>query len=459
MSTSTGGQAPPAGGYSLSEHISRTLRLAVPAMLGRAGLLILITVDTAMTGHAGAAALAHYGLSLAPFQIIMVAGIGLLAGTPILVAQRDGADRQAECGAVWRAGLVLAAVLGCLGAIGLLFLGEPLFLALDQSPEMAAGAAKALAYHALGLPAMLLFLATAFFLEGISRPVPAMVVSLAVNLLNVGLNWLLIDGHLGAPAMGASGAALATALTRWVMFALLALYLVRMRDAERYGVHGRWRGEGETLRKSLRLGTPLALTTGLEVGAFSLVATFAGRLGDVAMASYQTAMNVTSLIFMLSIGLAAATAIRVANAVGRRDDAGLRAAASIGIGLTIALNLVFGVLIALSPGPISAFYSNDPAVQALATTALLVVAAVLVVDGAQAVLASAARALGDVFVPLLIFAVTFWAIGVPLAFYAGLRFDLGVPGLLGAMAVGLGLAALALGLRFHFILRRGPRPL
>lgn len=343
MTSVRSGQAPPAGGFSLSQHIVRTLRLAVPAMLARAGMLILITVDSVMTGHAGAAELAHYGLSMAPFIVIMVIGIGLLAGTPILTAQRHGADRPEACGAVWRVGLVMGGVLGFVGALALLA-GEPLFLLFGQSPEMAAGAAAALTMHAWGMPGILLFLATAFFLEGISRPVPGMVIALSVNVLNVALNWLLIEGNWGLPAMGAGGAAFATSVSRWVMFAAIAAYVLMMRDAKDFAVWGGLRGQEETIRKALRLGTPLALTTGLEVSAFAFVATFAGRLGEVAMAGYQASMNITSLVFMLSIGLAAATAVRVANAIGRNDGQGMRMAAWTGIGMTVGLLLLLSTL-------------------------------------------------------------------------------------------------------------------
>lgn len=453
-----GGQAPPAGGYGLSQHITRTLRLAVPAMLARAGSLILITVDTVMTGHAGAAELAHYGLGLAPFLVLMVVGIGLLAGTPVLAAQRDGAGRPETCGAVWRVGLVMGGTLGGFGGL-LLLAGEPLFLMLGQSPDMAAGAASALAMHALGLPAMLLFLATTFFLEGISRPSPGMFIAFGANFVNVGLNWLLIEGNGGAPAMGAAGAALATSMTRWIMFAVIAGYVLTMRDGRRFQVRGGLRGQEETVRKALRLGAPLAVTTGLEVSAFSLVATFAGRMGEAAMAGYQASMNVVTLIFMLSIGLAAATAVRVANAVGRRDPTGMVRAGWTGVGLNLAimLSLCFGLWIA--PGPVAAFYSDDPAVRAVTLAGLHVVAVMIIVDGLQAILASSARAIGDVLVPMGIFALAFWLIGVPLAYWVGLNAGYGVPGLMAAMTLGLGLAAAALGVRFHVVARRGVRPL
>ena len=136
-----------------------------------------------------------------------------------------------------------------------------------------------------------------------------MIIALAANVLNVGLNWLLIEGNWGAPAMGADGAALATSITRWIMFGALFGYVWTMRDGARFGIRSGLRKQGETIRKTLRLGTPLALTTGLEVSAFGLVATFAGRMGEAPMAGYQAAMNVVSLVFMLSLGLGAATAV------------------------------------------------------------------------------------------------------------------------------------------------------
>ena len=453
-----GGQAPPAGGYSLPQHITRTLRLAIPAMLARAGMVILITVDTAMTGHAGTTELAHYGLSLAPFMILMVVGIGMLAGTPILTAQRDGAGQCETCGAIWHVGLLLAGSMGVIGGV-LLLAGEPLFLALEQSPAMAAGAASVLTMHALGLPAMLLFLATAFFLEGISRPTPGMIIALAANLLNVGLNWLLIEGNWGAPAMGADGAALATSITRWIMFGALAGYVWTMKDGARFGIRSGLRNQEETIRKTLRLGTPLALMTGLEVSAFGLVATFAGRMGEVPMAGYQASMNVVSLIFMLSIGLGAATAVRVANAVGRHHPSDMARAGWTGLGLVLGLMLLLSLGLWAVPGPVAALYSDDPAVRAVILAGLSVVAVMIIADGAQAVLASATRAIGDVLVPLGLFGVSFWLLGVPLAFWLGLRADYGVPGLLVAMALGLALAALALGIRFWATVRRGVRPI
>jgi MATE family multidrug resistance protein len=243
------------------------------------------------------------------------------------------------------------------------------------------------------------------------------------------------------------------------MFGAIAGYVWTMRDGARFGIRSGLRNQEETIRKTLRLGTPLALMIGLEVSSFGLVATFAGQMGEVPMAAYQASMNVVSLVFMLSIGLGAATAIRVANAVGRHHPSDMARAGWTGLGLVLGLMLLLCLGLWAVPGPVVDLYSDDPAVRTVMLAGISVVAVMIIADGAQAVLASATRALGDVLVPLALFGVSFWLLGVPLAFWFGLRADYGVPGLLAAMTLSLALVALAMGFRFWATVRRDVRPI
>ena len=183
----------------LGGHALRTLALALPVMAARFGLMLQLAVDSVMTGQAGAAELAHYGISVAPHMFVLVVGIGLMVGTVVLVGQAEGAGRSGDCGAIWHSALAVAAAFGVAGT-GLMLFGEQILLLLGQSGEMAAGGGRALAMLGLGLPAFLMFVATGFLLEGLGRPRAVMLVSLAGNLPNAGLNWLLIEGQLGAPA-------------------------------------------------------------------------------------------------------------------------------------------------------------------------------------------------------------------------------------------------------------------
>ena len=143
-----------------------------------------------------------------------------------------------------------------------------------------------------GMPAMLMYVATSFFLEGIGRPKPGVVITLSANLVNAGLNWVLIFGHLGLPPMGAAGATLATSITRWWMFLTILAYVLTMRDRWHYGVIGRTGGPPAvgTIRL-LKLGMPFALAIGLETSTFSGAAALAGIVGVTALTAYQVALN------------------------------------------------------------------------------------------------------------------------------------------------------------------------
>jgi MATE family multidrug resistance protein len=231
-------------------------------------------------------------------------------GTVVLTAQTDGAGRPAECGRIWRLALLNGAAFGSL--FGLLLLpGEAILLALGQRSEISAHGGAVLVMFALGMPAILMFTATTFFLEGIGRPSPGMVVMGLANLVNFGLNYVLMFGPWH---MGATGAALATSITRWFMFLALAGYVLAMRDRRRYGIGGPMAGHWHLERKLAGLGWPIAVSYGLENGAFFAAATFAGWLGAVPLAGYQIVLNVMALIYMLAIGIATATAVRVGNA-------------------------------------------------------------------------------------------------------------------------------------------------
>jgi MATE family multidrug resistance protein len=441
---------------TLAQHVRRTVGFALPVMVARAGLVIMVTVDTVMSGRFGAAELAYYGISFAPQIVMLTVGIGLLVGVIVLTAQADGAGRPElrasapRSRARRRLGLVYALALSR---------GDAILSLLGQGPEITAGGGRALALWGPGMPAILMFVATTSFLEGIGRPRPGMVAALGANLLNAGLNWVFIFGHLGAPAMGAAGAVLATTLTRWAMVAALVGYVLTMGDRARYGVRAPLAGRFGDLRRLLALGAPFAAGIGLETSAFAATATFAGWLGAVPLAGYQVALNATALIYMLAIGLSTATAVRVANAIGRQDRAGLAWAGWVGTGVATVLMLAVAAGVALGADGIAALYSGDAAVRAVATAALHVVAWIVVVDGAQGVLIGATRGAADVAVPTAIYALSFWAISVPMGYGLGVVAGYGVPGLMWSLFAGLLAAGLLLGARFHVISRRPLRPL
>jgi len=443
---------------SIAGHVRETVKLALPVMLARAGLVIMITVDTVMTGRAGVEPLAHYAISLAPHITLMTIGIGLLSGTVVFSAQMVGAGRTEECGRIWHRALAIAGIIGLFYWVVLLF-GEEIVTLMGQAPTIAEGGGRALSLFGPGMPAILLYMATTLFLEGINRPIPGMVISLTANLLNAALNWVLIWGHLGLPAMGAAGATLATSLTRWAMFLAILGYVLTMRDRARYGIGGSAVGPPAVgTVPLLKLGVPLALAIGLETSSFSCAAALAGLLGAASLAAYQISLNFLALVYMLTLGIGIATAVRVATAVGAHDREGAARAGWVGTGLVVLLMLLLAVATRLGHDTIARLYTIEPEVLPLAIAGLGIAAWMMVVDGVQGVLIGALRGLADAIVPTVVYGLSFWILGIPLAWWSGLRAGLGVPGLLWSMTLGLVVAALLLAWRFHALTRSASPP-
>ena len=449
LATAAGG-----GDLPLRDHISRTLRLAGPVMASRAGLLVMASVDTIMAGWAGAEQLAYYGIAIAPHLAFLLVGIGLLMGTVVLTAQTDGAGRAEECGRIWQLSLLNAAGFGCIVAV-LPRRGEAHLELLGAGPGPAAGGGAVLVMFALGMPAILMYTATTLFLEGLGRSTPGMVVMVAANLVNFGLNYLLMFGPL---EMGAAGAALATSITRWFMVLALVGYVLVMPGRARYRVLAPLRGNWWLESRLLRLGWPMALSFGLEHGAFFAAATFAGWLGAVPLAAYQIVLNPMALIYMLAIGLATATAVRVGNAVGRRDRVGLARAGWVGLGIGVLIMLALMPVLYGSSAAIVRIYTHDPAVVALAAPGLVIASWILVVDASQGILTGALRGAADIWAALLIQFVSFWLICIPACYVLGHALGFGIRGLLWALFLGLVIATLLLIARFRVLSARPVRP-
>ena len=438
---------------SLREHARRTLALALPVMVARAGLIVLIAVDTAMSGHAGVHELAYYGLGLAPQMPMILVGVGLLMGTVVLVAQAVGAGEPGACGAIWRVALAHAVVFG-LVFLGVSHLGGEFYLLSGQDPDLAQGAARVLEMFGWSMPALYLYVATTFFLEGINRPLPGMMVVLGANLANAGLNWIFIYGHWGAPAMGAEGAALATAVVRWLMFVVLGGYVLVAIDGRRYGIRGPIAGGLGLGRRMRRLGYPLALAHGMESSAFAAMTMFAGLMGTAQLAGFQVAMNLITLVFMCALGFTTAASVRVGNAVGRGDQPGVARAGWVAVGLAAVVLMGFVALFAGVPDLLARVYTGDAAVLAVAVPTIAIAALVLLGDGLQAVLMGCLRGAADVWAPVAIYIFAFWGLQVPLAYYLAIAQDGGAPALMFGILAGVTTAALLLGARFLTVARR-----
>jgi MATE family multidrug resistance protein len=441
-------------GSLLSRHVLPTLRLAAPVMLARAGLLAMTTADMVMCGWLAADEIAYYGIAQTPQMAFLLIGVGLLMGVVVMAAQFDGAGRPAECGRIWRLGLLNAVLIGLLAAL-LLLPGEPVLRALGQDGGIAEGGGRAVAMFAYGMPGIFLFTASSAFLEGISRPLPGMAAMALGNVLNALLNALLMFGPF---SMGAEGAALGTSITRWAMaLGLISYILFAMPGRRTYGVRASMGGHWRLERRLLGLGWPMGLSFALEHGAFFAAAAFAGWLGATSLAAYHVVLNVMALIYMLAIGISVATGVRVGNAVGKGDQAGIKQAGWSGGGFGVATMLLLAPVLIVGNDAIVALYTDEPAVARLAATGLLIAACILASDAAQGILIGALRGAADIWPSLAIQTGSFWLVAIPLCYIFSFYAKYDIHGLLFGLFFGLTMAALLLGWRFAVLTGREAR--
>lgn len=425
---------------ALRRHLGPILRLAVPVMGARAGLVVMIAVTSMVTGHAGKDQLAFLAIAIALEIPLSTVSVGFLTGTAVHVAQARGAGRRRDWWRIWTTAMGLAVLIGAV-QIAVLGEGATLLALLGQDPVLAAGGGEVLSITRWGLPALAMLLACVMALEGLGRAMPGMLIIGAGNLLNAALCAVLVFGHAGPDLPGgAEGAALAGVVTRWAMLAMAVAVLLgeRRRDAPEPWPSGStrlWAG------RLCRFGVPVATSQFLESSAFMMMAMFAGWLGATAMATYQITINVLALVFMGAIGAATATAVRVGEEWGAGNRRCLSEAGGVGATVILAATAVVAVLLAVGHPLVARLYTSDPEVLAASGMALGLAALMVVPDGLQGVLAGALRGVADVAVPTGLHLISFWAVTIPAAYWLGFERGLGLRGLLLGLLVGLVVAA------------------
>jgi MATE family multidrug resistance protein len=433
--------------------VARLLQLAWPIVLTQLALMLMGTVDYMMVGRAGVLEIGAVMLGNVWKMGTLMVGMGVIFGLAPLVSQAHGAGDGARAGLALQRGVVLGLVLSV--PIGLAWLAaRPVLVHLGQDPQIAARAASYLHTQIVSLPFFLVWMAQREYLQGRGIVLPTFFLALLVNALNAGLNWVLIFGNLGAPALGAVGAGWATCTMQVALPFLTWLWIRRARLAE--GAWTPWsraaldrRGLGEVLH----LGLPVALALLLEMWAFQTMTLWSGALGPEPLAAHSFVLNMASLSFMVPLGIALAATTRVGNLIGAGDPHAAQRAAWTAFALAGLAMACFGALYALCPRALSRLYTDDPALIARAAAVLPIAAAFQVFDGLQVVGGGILRGMGKTKPPLLIHFLGFYGLGLPLAWFLTFRAGLGLAGLWWGIALGLFAVAVAF---VVWIALRGP---
>jgi multidrug resistance protein, MATE family len=386
---------------ALSTHgeTRRLLALAWPVVLTSLNWTLLQVTDVMVVGLVATEEVAALGASRALGFVGIVAGLSWLSGVLVMASRADGAGDLPRTGGVLREGLVLGLLLGV--AIGGLFLAaaEPLLALVGVAADRIDESARVVRAFAIAFPFQLVNVAAAFFLEGVSRPGRVAAANLSVLPVNAVLAWALSAGHLGLPALGAVGAALATSIASLLGAAGMvasALTLPRAREREvRRTDRAAWAGVPRGVAALAAFGLVPAIASGLELAGFSILIALSTQLGDVAAHAFQIVFSIHNVTFAIAIGLGSAAGVRAGNAVGEGQPAAAIPRTLIAVGLAIgALGLLVLILRATAPGIVALFPATAP-VHVLGTAMLAVWAPFIVFDGIQVVLMYALRSLGD----------------------------------------------------------------
>ena len=418
--------------------------LAAPVVVAELGWVTMGMVDVLMVGRLSAEAIGAVGIGTAIFNGVAVFSMGMLLGLDTLVSQAFGARRLDDCHRWLVHGIVLSLVLSVPVTGGLFLIGDSLdSWGLDA--EVLRLTLPYLDVVAWSVPPLLLYFCFRRYLQGMGSVRPVMIALVTANLVNAVVNWILIFGKLGAPALGVAGAAWATVLSRVVMCGYLLIVIVAREWGQRPGLFSTsFRVDLSWMRRLVELGWPAALQLTLEVGVFAAASALAGRFPPSALAAHQIALNLAGLAFMVPLGIASAGAVRVGHAVGARDGTGAARAGWTALLFGALFMSTAALIFVTAPVLLIGAFTTDPAVIRIGVALLAVAAVFQLFDGLQGVGTGILRGLGDTRTPMLWNLGAHWALGLPVACVLAFQLELGVIGLWWGLSVGLIICGVAL---------------
>ena len=414
--------------------------LALPVVLSELGWMAQGVVDTIMVGNLGPAAIGAVALGNAVFYTPSLFGIGILLGLDPLVAQAYGRKDYDDCHRWLAQGIYLAMVAAPILML-LVFAASFGFAPFGIIPEVAAPAAGYLRVLLWSILPLLIYGASRRYLQGVGQVRVITLTYIAANLLNWGGNWVLINGHLGFPAMGVRGSALSTVIARISMALSLLAFAWRYERQRGHPLFQHWaRPQLDRIRQLIRLGLPAAGQITLEVGAWNAATLSAGWLTPIALATHQIAINYASITYMIPLGISAAASVSVGHAIGAGDKAKARRAGWLALALGTAFMILAGLVFFIAPRPLIELFTHDPQVLAVGPSLLWIAAAFQIFDGVQTVCTGALRGLGETRAPMFANLIGYWLLGLPLGLILCFVLKRGIYG----MWIGLTLALIVI---------------
>jgi MATE family multidrug resistance protein len=432
-------------------------------MLGMLGHTFVAFADNVMVGQLGTAELAAVSLGNSFVFIAMSLGIGFSTAITPLVAEADSANNISQGKNAFKHGLILCTFLSVLLFLIILLL-KPLMYYMDQPKEVVELAIPYLNYVALSLIPLIIFQALKQFSDGLSNTKYPMYATILANVINIVLNYLLIFGSFGFPKLGIVGAAIGTLFSRIIMVYFLWMIFKSKDKFRPYITNFNFKKiEQKISAKLFNLGFPSALQMFFEVGIFTAAIWLSGVLGKNPQAANQIALNLSSMTFMVGIGLSVAAMVRVGNQKGLNDFISLRRIAFSIFFLTFIIEIIFASFFLIFRDWLPTLYidgdtlvniDDNKEVVLIASKLLLVAAFFQIFDGLQVAILGALRGLQDVKIPAFITFISYWIVGFPVSYYLGLYTSLESIGIWIGLFTGLFVASILLYIRFNYLSKK-----
>lgn len=439
------------------EQYRANLKLALPIVMTQLGQILVQVADNVMVGRYGGndpTPLAAVSFGGAVFFILFIAGIGITLGLTPLIGELYAQGDRIKSSQYLQNGVMFYSLLGIL-VCGLQLAIVPLMYHLGQPAEVVDMAIPYYTMLAYSMPAIMLFFSFKQFLEGVGNTTVEMVIVILCNLLNVLLNWMLIFGRLGFEEMGATGAGLATLISRIFMPILIVGYFYTHRNYRSYLDGFSLRNYStKTIRTLLRMGIPISSQMFLEASAFVGTSIMMGWLGKTAISANQIAMTLGNCAFMIVMSIGASTTIRISHCYGARSLGELTHAAKASYHLVIAWNVMAAIFLISLRNVIPTFFTTNAEVIDLASNLLMLIAVYQLADGIQNVSVGILRGIQDVKIIMPIAFLSYIVFNLPVGYLLGFTLGMGAEGLLLGFTVGLTTAAVLMIARIHRDVRR-----
>jgi MATE family multidrug resistance protein len=412
----------------------------------------MVVVDTMMVGRLpnSAASIGAVSISSSIYIVFVFFAEGLLAGLDTLVSQAFGAGKREDCHRSLLNGIYLSCAITPILLVPV-WLIPTHFVQWGVAPEVAVLALPYMRTLGVGLFPLILYFAVRRTLQGMNMVRPIALALVSANLINFLGNYIFIFGKFGFPAMGVTGSGWATAFSRTYLAAVLVGYLLWYDHRHRTELlKTPVQPDIQRLRRLIALGFPAALQMTAEVTVFALVASLVARLGAIPLASHQIALNTVAFTYMVPLGISSAAAVRVGQAVGRKDPPAAAMAGNTAILLGSSFMACMSAVLLLFPRIIARIYTHDEIVIRSTIGLLAVGAAFQLFDGIQTVSTGALRGTGDTRTPMMCHFTGYWLLGLPLGIYLCFRKHWGVIGLW----TGLSVSLIVIGMLLLFFWRR-----